>query len=483
MTDVTVTATSAGPYRVGAWLPSDHAVLSGWMSELAKAAHEAESAQKPLLPVIEDFKQLIENDPRIYMLFNQMFAQVPSKPPYNENPAGHCQVRHYQHMLRMLNIIMTRAPTFNESGMVGFPINAIFDWSMGTEAGFAAFVHPEVNAMLKEVLNAWGAFLTTADSSYVLTERLAEHQGSAEFPDCGWFAAPALRAMVAMLPAVPGSGEPPYWDRTYLSDAEVKQVFVDTFRCDPTEEHWGYDCWDDFFTRAFREGQRPVPTPAPGQTIVLNACESAPFNIEMDVKRRAPFWVKGQPYSLEDMLDHDPAVDEFVGGTVYQAFLAAKSYHCWHSPVSGTVRTVKVIDGTYYSEIPSQGFYNPLYTDDAEHGHDAQTPDDAGPNNSQGYISEVATRGLILIDADDPALGLVGMVPIGMAEVSSIDFTVGAGDHVEAGQPIGKFHFGGSSHCLLFRKGVELVFDLCGQQPNLNATNLAVRSLLATVVK
>jgi len=282
----------------------------------------------------------------------------------------------------------------------------------------------------------------------------------------------------------------PYWARPFLSDGAVKQAFVDTFECDPAEPHWGFSCWDDFFTRGFRDGQRPVPTPGPGQTIVLNACESAPFNVQTDVRRRDAFWVKGQPYSLQDMFDNDPAVDDFVGGTVYQAFLAAKSYHCWHSPVTGTVRRVSVIDGAYYSEIPSQGFYNPLYTDDAEHGPDPQRPDDAGPNNSQGYISEVATRGLLIIEADDPALGLVAMIPIGMAEVSSIDFTVGpdrrplkAGDRVEAGDPIGRFHFGGSSHCLIFRKGVDLVFDLHGQQPGLDSRNLAVRSLLATVVK
>ncbi len=35
------------------------------------------------------------------------------------------------------------------------------------------------------------------------------------------------------------------------------------------------------------------------------------------------------------MLDNDPLVDKFVGGTIYQAFLSALSYHRWHAPVSG----------------------------------------------------------------------------------------------------------------------------------------------------
>jgi len=29
-------------------------------------------------------------------------------------------------------------------------------------------------------------------------------------------------------------------------------------------------------------------------------------------------------------------VKDFVGGTVYQAYLSAENYHRWHSPVSGT---------------------------------------------------------------------------------------------------------------------------------------------------
>ena len=37
------------------------------------------------------------------------------------------------------------------------------------------------------------------------------------------------------------------------------------------------------------------------------------------------------------MLADDEAVEEFVGGTVYQAFLSATNYHRWHSPVAGTI--------------------------------------------------------------------------------------------------------------------------------------------------
>jgi phosphatidylserine decarboxylase len=108
----------------------------------------------------------------------------------------------------------------------------------------------------------------------------------------------------------------------------------------------------------FNPAVRPVAypddklTPAmPDPTIVIdNACESAPLQISTNVQLHDIFWMKQQPYSLADMLANDPLATQFVGGTVYQAFLSALSYHCWHAPVSGTVTKIINVEGSYYSE-------------------------------------------------------------------------------------------------------------------------------------
>ncbi len=448
-------------YRVGEWLPSDHDALVAWIE---KQADKAERLSAPLEPVLQDFKKLIESNAEIYMLFNQMFTQVPSKPPYNRNPAGKPQIRDYHQMLAVLNLILTHTPTYNDTGVVGFPINAILDWSMGTEAGYAAFLHPDVNSMLKKVLNEFGCFLKSPESQYAINED----------PERGWLGANAIQAMVKMLPAVPGSGELNYWDRE-LTDSQATDVFIGTFECDPHADHWGFGCWDEFFTRTFRKGQRPVASPGDDH-VIANACESAPYNLVRGAKEMDRFWIKGQPYSIRHMLDGD-FVDHFVGGTIYQAFLSAKSYHCWNSPISGTVVKKRIVDGTYYSEIPSEGFYNPLHTGDTDES--SQTPDLAGPNDSQGYISEVATRALIFIE--NSTVGLMCFMPIGMAEVSSCEIDVVEGQQIEKGAPIGRFHFGGSSHCLFFGPDIDLDFDLHGQAPSLSSHNIPVRDRIAVV--
>lgn len=66
-------------------------------------------------------------------------------------------------MLEVLNVILSHAPGWSDAAesahMVGVPVNAILDYPMGTPSGHAAFLDPEVNRMLKKVLNEWGKFL------------------------------------------------------------------------------------------------------------------------------------------------------------------------------------------------------------------------------------------------------------------------------------------------------------------------------------
>jgi phosphatidylserine decarboxylase len=414
--------TTVTPYRVGQWLPSDQELLDKW---LANIIQEAADAQKPMLPVIEEFKQLIERDPEIFMLFHQMFSQIPQKRSFQKDPTGKPQIRDYNQMLQVMNHILTTAPAFNKTGLVGFPINAILDWPMGTTAGASAFLNDKVNAQLKRILQAWAVYLGSADSCYVLSDD----------PESGWFGRDAMEAM-------PG--------------------FADDFICDPSKPYHGFTSWDDFFTRVYREGRRPVASPDDSR-VIANSCESAPYRIARNVKMTDQFWIKAQPYSLQHMLDMDPLTSVFEGGTIYQAFLSALSYHRWHSPVSGKIVKTRNIDGSYYAEANAEHF------------------DPAGPNNSQAYITEVAARALIFIEADDPAIGLMCVMYVGMAEVSSNEITVYEGQHVNKGDQLGMFHFGGSTHCLIFRPGVNLEFDLHGQTPGVHSDNIPVRSRIATV--
>lgn len=216
------------------------------------------------------------------------------------------------------------------------------------------------------------------------------------------------------------------------------------------------------------DAARPVASPD-DDAVIANACESRVFNVQSDVRLRDRFFAKGQRYSLLDMLAHDALAPSFVGGTVYQAFLSALSYHRWHSPVSGTVRRAFVVDGTYFSE--------PLFEGPGD--ATVREIDTGGISVAQGYLACLAARAVIVLEADNKDLGLVAFVGIGMDEVSTCDITVKEGQHIKKGKELGMFHFGGSTHCLVFQKGVKLEgLPQVGREEN-----VPVRGKLATVKK
>ena len=315
-------------------------------------------------------------------------------------------------MLRLINEVIGRAPEYNETGLVGTPLNAVLDWCMGTPAGFAAFRHAPINAMFRKIL-----------------------QCMVRVPQQPRLALRAQR-LAAGLEVRRRPGNP----------RRSKQ-----FQYKPREKHWGFTSWNDYFTRRFKPGARPIADPDDDKVIV-NACESTPYALKTNVKRRDRFWVKAQPYSLRDMLANDESAEQFVGGTVYQAFLDAHNYHRWHSPVSGTIRKAFVRQGTYFSEAESEG------------------EDPEGPNRSQGYIAHVATRAIIFIESADPVIGLVCLMPVGMAEVSScvIHPEIRPGRRVKKGDEVGFFQFGGSTYCLIFRPGAiaDFAVDALPQPDN-----------------
>jgi phosphatidylserine decarboxylase len=405
--------------RRGGWLPENQDDLETWLAGHRERV-EAKGERVPLHPVIAEFKELIDSDPVVRMYLNEMVAQVPKGRQYRKR-----HLHSVQQMLRLINEVLTMAPEYSEDAMVVLPLGAILDWTMGTPAGFAAFRDGRVNAMLKKILGVWRDFLSGPDSRYVLNDSPA-----------GW-----------------------------QCEAARQAIGIEQFEHDPEDKYWGFASWNDFFTRRLADGARPVDVPD-DDSVIVSACESTPYGLATDVQLEDRFWLKSQPYSLRDMLAADESAGQFVGGTVYQAFLSVTNYHRWHSPVAGTVVRAFVQEGTYYSEA------------------DAEGPDAVEPRNSQSYLAHVAARAVIIIEADNPGIGQLAFVAVGMNEVSScmIDESIRPGYHVAKGEELGYFQFGGSTHCLVFRPGVIKDFALPAvpQPHEANPPLVRVRARLAT---
>ena len=414
------------------FLPSNHKDLLQWIRELVEKIYcssdpkeqekiELAKSNDVFLPPVEELRQLILHDPRVNMWFHQMFDQLPRR--FKKD----LDIKNYRQLLRAMNFVLTLPPVYTEHH-VGCPINGILTYPMGTVAGYAAFLDNDVNVRIENILVHWKKFLQSPDSRDNLTT---------EEP-YGWFQPEGLEKMKV-------NGVP----------------FQDLYVCDPGQDYWGFKSWDDFFIRQFQDGQRPVSERDKDPRVVVNACESAPYRLRENVKRRDKFWVKDQLYSIEFMLASDPLAEEFVGGTVYQGFLSNMTYHRWHSPVDGKVVKAYIVPGAYYSEARSMGW------------------DDEGDNRSQAYLTEVQVRALVFIECENPYIGLMCFVAVGMGDVSSCEITCYEGQKLKKGDQTGTFHIGGSTHCLLFRKGVKLDFDFRGQEPSLDATNINLSELIA----
>jgi phosphatidylserine decarboxylase len=97
-----------------------------------------------------------------------MFEQQPTFAPAPES--GDIKIRNYHELLRIFAHVLSTAPEFSATGMVGCPINAILDFPMITPAGLAAFLSPKLNRVFKKVLAAWAEFLDSPASLYVPNE-------------------------------------------------------------------------------------------------------------------------------------------------------------------------------------------------------------------------------------------------------------------------------------------------------------------------
>lgn len=406
--------------RRAGWLPARQSDLESWLRGRSDGGVDRD-ASRPLHPAVEALRALIEGDPVLRMHAHQMIEQVPTGRQYDER-----HLESLEQLLVLVDEVIGTAPEFGADSMIMTPLAGILDWTTATPAGFAFYRDPRVNDALRGVLEAWSAYLSSPASLAVL------HDGQN-----GW-----------------------------TGEAAKEAVGIEQYRHDPEAEHWGFASWNDFFTREFRDGERPVASPD-DDSVLVAPCEATPYRIASGVRRRDEFWAKGEPYSLDELLAGDDSVDQLVGGTVFQAFLSAVDYHRWHSPVSGTVVRAFVQPGTYYSEADSQG------------------EGAAEPTNSQGYMAHVATRAVVVIDADDPSTGLVACVFIGMVDVSSclVADHVRPGAHLAKGDEVGRFQYGGSTVCVVLGPGVVESFALeaLPQAPDEEPRLMHVRSHLATI--
>lgn len=227
-----------------------------------------------------------------------------------------------------------------------------------------------------------------------------------------------------------------------------------------SKENW--HTWNEFFARRLRyaearpAGNAAVVAPADG---ILQPC----VQIDSDSRLVVPDCVAlktSSVRSVADLLGESPYRNDFAGGCMVHQMLDFYDYHRMHSPVDGTIVDIRVIDGC-------SGSGGVVIWDEKRKRYAYDNPNELG-------FQMIETRGVLVIDTE--GYGKVAVVPVGMAQVCSVNWTDGleVGKAVRKGDELGYFLCGGSNVVLLFQKDrlVSLSVEPGGQI--LTGTNLAL---------
>ena len=215
--------------------------------------------------------------------------------------------------------------------------------------------------------------------------------------------------------------------------------------------------FNDFFCRYLQStDMRPIASPDDSAVVVAPADsvpqgtwaidENSNISVEGGLKVKLTTF-----YSIKDLLGEDSQfTDAFANGVLTHTFLNVYDYHRYHFAVGGTIKEKKSIVQNVALEVswsPKQGKYVPI--------------DSIGWQFTQ-------TRGYVIVDTGQ--YGLVALIPMGMAQVSSVNFegNVRPGITHKKGDMLGNFLFGGSDFVMLFQE--KAGFEITAPKTDKTAT-------------
>ncbi len=208
----------------------------------------------------------------------------------------------------------------------------------------------------------------------------------------------------------------------------------------------GWGTFNKFFARRTKPGYRPVAAIA-DQTVIVSPADST-FDGQWEVNTDSHVNIKGIYWKIEELLEGSPYKDRFTGGMWMHAFLNTTDYHRQHAPVGGKVVEARNIQGTAYLEVVA----DPIPGQEGKNKLTMKRNFDAPDNPGYEFMQ---ARGLIVIESE---IGLVAVLPMGMAQVSSVVITAEEGVTLQKGEEISYFQFGGSDIVMVFERDSNVCF-------------------------
>jgi phosphatidylserine decarboxylase len=222
---------------------------------------------------------------------------------------------------------------------------------------------------------------------------------------------------------------------TVESAANLKSFYSDpSYHMDDyIQTPGGWFSFNQFFARQVKPGKRPIDGWHDDQSIVSPA--DSVFQGAWNIADDSTITIKDLRWSVLDLLAGSPYQERFRNGLFTHSFLDVNDYHRFHLPIAGVVKELR--------KIPGHAVMDVIRNQDGS----LSIVDGIGYQFTQD-------RGLIIIET---AIGMVAVLPIGMAQVSSVNLTPDLGASLRKGEEFGYFAFGGSDIITLFESNkVEL---------------------------
>lgn len=112
------------------------------------------------------------------------------------------------------------------------------------------------------------------------------------------------------------------------------------------EDPTAYKSFNDFFTRALKDGARPIDSE---DSSIVSPADGAISQLG-DIKNGRIFQAKGQDFSLTELLGGDLDIAKpFMGGKFATVYLSPKDYHRVHMPMNGKLKSMIHVPGDLFS--------------------------------------------------------------------------------------------------------------------------------------
>ncbi|KAL6713241.1 hypothetical protein ACLMJK_009362 [Lecanora helva] len=229
---------------------------------------------------------------------------------------------------------------------------------------------------------------------------------------------------------------------------------IDTFWKSPpynmheyVEPRGGWRDFNDWFARSVKPGYRPIA--AISDPHVITSPADSTYGGQWEIRSDSGVTIKGIHWQIRELLKDCPYQNDFNGGMFIHSFLGPNDYHRQHCPIGGKVLWAKNIKGDVYLEVNAVPIPD---TDGAKTLEPYRTMDGAQKQfdapDTPGY-QFAQNRGLVVLDTP---VGLVAILPMGMAQVSSVVLTADEGVYLTKGEEISYFQFGGSDIVVVFQR-------------------------------